>query len=128
MGADQSIAETQLNNYHELEDYYARKLTGTHSSLTNLFSLAEESSCSVSTLMSPCEKAIPHPNRLDHEVTMHSTALPKRSVGTTGSFQKDTSTEKRVDMTSCNRRPTFLPSSKKGKLSEKSVHCVAQQV
>ena len=73
MGADQSTAETQLDNYHELEDYYARKLTGTHSSLTNLFSLAEESSCSLSTPVSLSEKAIPHPNGLEREVTMHST-------------------------------------------------------
>jgi len=123
MGADQSTAETQLDNYHELEDYYARKLTGTHSSLTNLFSLAEESSCSLSTPVSLSEKAIPHPNGLEREVTMHSTTLPKRSVATTGSFQKDTFTEKRVEIASCNQRRTILPSSKKR--PEKSVHCVA---
>jgi len=123
MGANQSAAEAELDNYHELEDHFAKKLTGTHSSFTNLF--ASAGGCSLGTSENLSEKAAPPSKGLERGATRHSAVLAKRSVE--NSFQKDVCTEKEEgsDIASCNQPRTILPASKGKKRCEKSALCVA---
>ena len=124
MGANQSATEEELDNYHEVEDYFAKKLTGTHSSLTNLFASAGE--CSLQTFENLSEKTEPPSKGLERDATRDDAVFPKR-LAETSFLKEDSCTEKKEgsDIASCNQPRTVLPSSKEKNKSEKSVLCVA---
>ena len=123
MGANQSATEAELDNYHEVEDYFAKKLTGTHSSFTNLFASAGE--CSLQTSENLSEEAAPPSKGLKREAPRDDAVFPKRSAET--SFLKDSSTEieEGSDIASYRQPRTILPLSEKKKRCEKNVLCIA---